>query len=40
MFEEMASAGFKMLALCFVIIMAFILVWGYFSVSSGRRRRF
>ncbi|MDH5375456.1 MAG: hypothetical protein OEZ21_08090 [Candidatus Bathyarchaeota archaeon] len=40
MFEEMASAGFEMLALFFVIIMAFILVSGSFSVSSGRRRRF
>ena len=40
MFEEMASAGFKMLLLLSVIIMVFILVWGYFSVSSARRRKF
>jgi len=36
MFEEMASTGFEVLALFFVIIMAFILVLDY-SVSSGRR---
>lgn len=40
MFEEMALAGFEVLAFLFVIIMSFILVSGCFSVSSGRRRRF
>ncbi len=40
MFEKMASGGFEMLALFFVIIMAFTLIWGYLSVSGVRGRRF
>lgn len=40
MFEEMASAGFETFALFFVIIVAFILIWGYLSVSDVRGRRF
>jgi hypothetical protein len=38
-FEGMASGAFNMLALSFAIIITFLFVWSYLTLSYERRRR-
>lgn len=38
-FEGMASGGFTMLVVFFALIMAFLFVWSYLTLSHERKRR-
>jgi len=38
-FEGMVSGGFSMLVVFFALIMAFLFVWSYLTLSYERKRR-